>query len=845
MKKIVFVLVIIMITCFGSSVTWASTKLERLQDIKILPESITDSNLGETISRAEFAYIAARMLHNVERQTSDTPFIDVAESNVYSGYINELALVGYVKGDGTGQFYPDRPISYNEALKIIISVIGYGDLINSQSLGNEYYEKIADQLGVLSKVRLGQNNGLTKGSTVDIVYHLLTAKINDVNYYYDQGEPKVGYSQSKKRILNDNLGISVYEGTINSINQSTHSVTFLVKKNTYDTNPTILAENESAVFSAADNIDINHYKMAPVIVWVDKEEKIISIELQRNIEIKYVQISSVNNDTDESSAYSVPNIKTITFYDDKQEYIKDDDTVFLYNEMRPQSHLKLIGKMARVVVEKDVVKLLQSWDLVNEGIVKEFRNGRLSYQKFNGNDAKIENISQHKTTLVFINQRSAGLNEIKSDSVFSYYQDEDTFVIWLSEKNIIDVLDGVSDDGVVLGGYSYDSDEIYFTSDGKKFTKNNEYAALLNVNVKAYFAPGNKIICIMPFDLKQVLQSKFYGVVEAVQKDRLDNKKAEIKLWACKDTAEPGIYYLTRYTKYLDEINLEELIQNSSNYSGQGIYLFEVNSNGNILSVSRPQYFYGYGDQAVATISSTFANVSYACVTISGSVLYFPNVPITAIHRLDDAFCVTQVDWKDLQGRSAPNAKLTFYGEGKESVPSLVVLTGNIQNIGALILKRGILTGKSRVMVGDEIRYKLTVVSGSAATEYLVKESVAQSLPKYALLRYYDDVKFWGDDIYILSHIDLTANHDSWELTQTKGSTGLHRGTVEKADKNRLCFYEDGGSAYFMHPDQSIYLTYYENVKKFDKLDVNDIQEGDTVYYFIEAGDIKVVILLK
>ena len=99
-------------------------------------------NPGRTLTRAEFCKMVIEIMGKGEQepaQRNRTIFLDVKSTHWARGYINLAAstTVGsaqegqlatrLIMGAGDGKFYPERAITFGEAVTILMRVLGYGN----------------------------------------------------------------------------------------------------------------------------------------------------------------------------------------------------------------------------------------------------------------------------------------------------------------------------------------------------------------------------------------------------------------------------------------------------------------------------------------------------------------------------------------------------------------------------------------------------------------------------------------------------------------------------------------------------------------------------------------------
>lgn len=111
-----------------------------------------DSIVGKEafVRRDVMAYLAARMIGMSDVTYEGEPFFqDVDKDSFAYNAINLLAQMNVIKGTGNGSFQPEKDITLDEATIMILRLIGYSQIIDSEGIG------ICPQLA--------NNHGLHKG----------------------------------------------------------------------------------------------------------------------------------------------------------------------------------------------------------------------------------------------------------------------------------------------------------------------------------------------------------------------------------------------------------------------------------------------------------------------------------------------------------------------------------------------------------------------------------------------------------------------------------------------------------------------------------------------------------
>lgn len=135
MKKLFILCLIILLLMLGVSAVFVDVPsdayyadaAERMADRGILSGFGDDRFYGDwELTRAQFAALACKMLGKVDEAAAlagKTVFTDVPETHWSTGYVNYASANKIINGDGDGNFRPDDPVKYEEAIKVIICVI--------------------------------------------------------------------------------------------------------------------------------------------------------------------------------------------------------------------------------------------------------------------------------------------------------------------------------------------------------------------------------------------------------------------------------------------------------------------------------------------------------------------------------------------------------------------------------------------------------------------------------------------------------------------------------------------------------------------------------------------------
>ncbi len=188
MKKILaLILTIVMLILSQSSVMAEKTTYDdALFDITSLGIFVPDENggyrEGSPLTRAEFATAILRMIGYDEIVSVGvaTSFADVAEEDWYYNAVQNVYSLNIMTGDGKGYFHPTANVTLEEAVKTVVTILGYE--ISAENLGGwpQGYMAMATKLGVLDGLKT--SGVFTRGDLAVVLYNALDVQILTKRY---------------------------------------------------------------------------------------------------------------------------------------------------------------------------------------------------------------------------------------------------------------------------------------------------------------------------------------------------------------------------------------------------------------------------------------------------------------------------------------------------------------------------------------------------------------------------------------------------------------------------------------------------------------------------------------
>ena len=139
-----------------SALEYSTTAEEKLIALEILTENDIPRSAG-SVTRSEFVVLAMKVSNEMElisMVTGELPYSDVSSSDAAAPYLSAALARGYLSVPEDGMFNPDQEITVAQAIKILVSVVGYQEIAEQSGGYPTGYLAIASQLGVLREVSL-------------------------------------------------------------------------------------------------------------------------------------------------------------------------------------------------------------------------------------------------------------------------------------------------------------------------------------------------------------------------------------------------------------------------------------------------------------------------------------------------------------------------------------------------------------------------------------------------------------------------------------------------------------------------------------------------------------------
>lgn len=154
MSKRVISVVLLVFILFSFTTAIASENKQAFSNVitySIMPADENGKlNLEKEISRGEMAQfvINAMGLSDIKYNGLEEDFADVAKEHASYNAVMLARSFGVVEGNGDGTYAPDRRISYAEALKMTVILLGYDPIAQARGAWQNGYLIVANTLGL-------------------------------------------------------------------------------------------------------------------------------------------------------------------------------------------------------------------------------------------------------------------------------------------------------------------------------------------------------------------------------------------------------------------------------------------------------------------------------------------------------------------------------------------------------------------------------------------------------------------------------------------------------------------------------------------------------------------------
>ncbi len=199
---------------------------EPVQILSALKIMVGDENgeyrLDDTIIRSEVTKMAVHALgleDAAESAKGQTMFDDVSTDHWANGYINLAVSQGIIEGDGDGNFRPNAPITYAEAMTIMVRATGY--TVSAEGRGGypQGYIQVATSNGLTKNVQGSSAEEISRGNVAYLTTNALESKLMEQTGFGSSASFEI----TDKTLLKDYLNVTKANGQITAVENTSLS----------------------------------------------------------------------------------------------------------------------------------------------------------------------------------------------------------------------------------------------------------------------------------------------------------------------------------------------------------------------------------------------------------------------------------------------------------------------------------------------------------------------------------------------------------------------------------------------------------------------------------------------
>lgn len=452
LKKTVAVFLILATGLFAVNTAWAEdaytvTELTARDAAINEADALLAALLGHPArgtTRAEFVADVAELMQLGEAVSETPVFSDVPATSEYAGYINAAAAAGVVAA-GT-QFRPGDPITIDEAITIIVNMIGYADYAAYAGGYPNGYRAAAEYAQILTQVQTVSGE-ITAEDAKILLLNALNSRVLELSGSFDQ-------IVSDETFLMQNYDITRMQGILNE----TPVNSLYTSEVNYDS---VLIHVGDTELKMTDNnyADLLGYN---VTAYYDGDGMAVSLTAARNNRV------AVAEDWDKAE---MSGLNIVLHGEEKRETIRLDEAyVVLYNGGYTTESLEALLEQASGQVEfidndrngrYDVVKV----QIAQYIVVEDTSRANELINDKNAAENSIDLSDPDINYTIYDGEEVIRFLDIQEDDVYEVYKSVDGKIITaykLSER-ISGVISSTSADGVYIDDVLYETTSYYDT----------------------------------------------------------------------------------------------------------------------------------------------------------------------------------------------------------------------------------------------------------------------------------------------------------------------------------------------------------------------------------------------
>ncbi|MBO5007319.1 MAG: S-layer homology domain-containing protein [Clostridia bacterium] len=601
-KKILSIILVLAMLSVSMPITSAvaaesdydSVAVKLLQSLNLLSisENNDDFSLDGSTTRGQFALYVARLLM-IDEVTGESEqyFTDVPKDHFAYSFINGLVDMNIISKSSDGKFNPDESITYEQAVKILVSALGYYPHAMVRGGYPTGYLIVAEDLDITYNVNMTAGMPLTKKDAVQLIYNSLNVGRAEVSSFSGDS---VKYEVGEDTFLSMR-DIYMYEGQLNAI-------------------------YETGLTSASVGLDKNQVRVGSDIFDIGSTGA-------RNYFGEYIRfyyeevsesdnvilfIESSDSDVTELSADSIVKFSNSTYYyeaeDNKTKQLRlDAGFDIIYNNKVPAKF-----NDSYMVPSSGSVKIIDngSTNVSSVVIISEYENHVVSVvdrvnEKIYTKSGKSVDLSKLEYNVYNANGSAISFDSIKEKNVLSVYESDD--------NSSVDIYVSVNEATGKIDSITQDSFYTYVTVSGTEYKLSSGVEIPSVGDAVTLYLDVNDTVAWID---KDTSSSNSYGYLLGVSEGQGLGAVLQVKVLTT--TAKPEIFIISENAKINDKrigsdsiktmkdaatllTNVEKkVIKYAVNTAGEinSLYIYDSNSDNYIRHLLEGKYKYNAKQQS-------------------------------------------------------------------------------------------------------------------------------------------------------------------------------------------------------------------------------------------------------
>lgn len=637
--------------------------LTKADFLGLLNEESRIWKMNREITRGEFARFAAIAAGIIPE--ADGKYFNDIEKSPYRDYITALCSGGAIAESADGNFYPDRIITLNEAIKTVCVILGYEPMAAAKGGWTDGYYLTASDIDLLEGVNAISGSQLMNfKDTIALVVNMVTTPMMTISLSSTIGNASYSVSEDET-IIAERMNLKEVKGRITELNEYQLSLSskdgFI---NKYSPDKSV----------SSQDIEGMYYKL-----WVNEDDEVVFAYPAKKEKVVYKYIYSYNNNETDGST-DVSSLKNIVLYGDDEKYKIDDEIVIKVNGTEI-SNFEPVGAFARIIIEENTILAMDIY--CAEGTNKLAEGGMLSGKTDDlvtylcgANELRNINKSSYDETVVVINGKKSDYSSLKPGMVFDYMIADNLLVMAASSFSCDGYIGSYSNEHIVLDDIEYliGNFPVYISIDGgNNYDASNTLSSTLSKAVTIYCDAMGAVRYIVAPE-----SSSFIGiVVSGGEYDEYDFEPCLKIAYSNGSEVVEAIYKVKdrKQGYYYPYVSFEDALANAKNPEGKGVYKFTVKKD-TIVSIEELNWAVHEGEEIVSAMM-----FDYRGPRVQLNNKEFVNVSKDLIYVLKDyngEFAPTVLQWNEVQDIEA-NFKMRY--DIGEPLGNVIVITDGAETI--------------------------------------------------------------------------------------------------------------------------------------------------------------------